>query len=163
EEKAVVTIRVPRSIELHALTDGRVLVRSGKDNRPLGGHEIRRLASDKSTGDFEIETVPGATMADFDPDVVSEFIRKRNDRTGRLWTGTNEELLIEIGACNDRLEPTVAGILLFARYPQQWLPQAGVIFVKFVGTEPRGEDGWAGYARREELTGPLAKVIESLW
>ena len=29
-------IRVPRSTELHALADGRVLIRSGKVNRPLG-------------------------------------------------------------------------------------------------------------------------------
>ncbi|NJL94459.1 MAG: DeoR family transcriptional regulator [Anaerolineae bacterium] len=57
----------------------------------------------------------------------------------------------------------MAGMLLFAKYPQQWLPQAGIIFVKFVGTEPRGEDGLAGYARREELTGPLARLVENLW
>lgn len=162
-DKSVVTIRVPRSIELHALVDGRVLVRSGRDNRPLGGHEIRRLASDKSTGDFEIETVPGATLDDFDSDIVSEFIRKRNERTRHIWTGTTEDLLVEVGACNERYEPTVAGVLLFARYPQQWLPQSGVIFVKFVGTEPRGDDGLAGYARREELTGPLARIVEDMW
>lgn len=163
EGKSAVTIRVPRSIELHALADGRVLVRSGSDNRPLGGHEIRRLASDKSTGDFEIETVPGASLDDFDPDVVEEFIQKRNERTRKTWSGSSEQLLIEVGACNEKREPTVAGVLLFAKYPQQWLPQAGVVFVKFVGTEPRGEDGLAGYARREELTGPLARVVENMW
>jgi ATP-dependent DNA helicase RecG len=163
DDKTVVAIRVPRSIELHALIDGRVLVRSGIINRPLGGHEIRRLASDKSTGDFEIETVQGATLDDFDPDVVEEFMQKRNERTRKPWTGSTEELLIEVGACNDKREPTVAGVLLFAKYPQQWLPQAGVVFVKFVGTEPRGEDGLAGYARREELTGPLARVVENMW
>jgi ATP-dependent DNA helicase RecG len=159
----VVAIRVPRSIELHALDDGRVLVRSGSENRPLGGHEIRRLASDKSTGDFELETVPGASLDDFDPDVIEEFILKRNERTRKPWTGSTEALLMEVGACNEKREPTVAGVLLFAKYPQQWLPQSGVVFVKFVGTEPRGEDGLAGYARREELTGPLARVVENMW
>jgi ATP-dependent DNA helicase RecG len=163
EGKSIVAIRIPRSIELHAMTDGRVLVRNGKDNRPMGGHEIRRLASDKSTGDFELELVPGATLADFDNDVVEEFIEKRNERTRRMWTGTPQALLVEVGACNEDLIPTVAGVLLFAKYPQQWLPQSGVVFVKFVGTEPRGDDGLAGYARREELTGPLARVVENLW
>ncbi len=163
DDHSLVAIRVPRSIELHALADGRVLVRTGKENRPLGGHEIRRLASDKSTGDFELELVAGATLEDFDMAVVEEFIQKRNERTRRPWAGTPQELLVEIGACNDAHEPTVAGVLLFAKYPQQWLPQAGVVFVKFVGTEPRGDDGLAGYARREELTGPLARVVESLW
>ncbi|KAB2904766.1 MAG: hypothetical protein F9K27_07225 [Anaerolineae bacterium] len=159
----IVAIRVPRSIELHATTDGRVLVRSGQDNRPLGGQEIRRLATDKATGDFEIETVPGASLDDFDPDVVEEFIRKRNARTRQPWAGSTEDLLVEVGACSEKREPTVAGILLFAKYPQHWLPQAGVIFVKFIGTEPRGEDGLAGYARREEMTGPLARIVENMW
>jgi ATP-dependent DNA helicase RecG len=53
EKGTVYTVRVPRSIELHALTDGRVLIRSGIKNRPLGGQEILKLASAKSTGDFE--------------------------------------------------------------------------------------------------------------
>jgi len=163
DDKSIVAIRVPRSIELHAMSDGRVLVRDEATNRPLGGHEIRRLASDKSTGDFELETVPGATLDDFDPDVIEAFIKKRNERTRKEWTGSSEELLMEIGACNAKREPTVAGVLLFAKYPQQWLPQSGVVFVKFVGTEPRGEDGLAGYARREEINGPLAKVVENLW
>jgi ATP-dependent DNA helicase RecG len=163
ERKSLIAIRVPRSIELHALTDGRVMVRGTRDNRPLGGHEIRRLAVEKSTGDFELETVPGATLDDYDRDVVNEFIQKRSERTRRPWTGKFEDLMKEVGACNDKLEPTVAGVMLFAKYPQQWLPQAGVVFVKFVGTEPRGEDGLAGYARREEITGPLARVVENVW
>ncbi|HLA45408.1 MAG TPA: ATP-binding protein, partial [Aggregatilineales bacterium] len=110
-----------------------------------------------------METVPGATLEDFDMEVVEEFIQKRNERTRKTWSGSTEELLTEVGACNEKREPTVAGVLLFAKYPQQWLPQAGVVFVKFVGTEPRGEDGLAGYARREELTGPLARVVENMW
>ncbi len=163
EKGAVVAIRVPRSLELHALQDGRVLVRSGAENRPLGGDEIRRLASTKNTGDFEAEAVPGATINDFDRAILDEYLAKREERLRRVFTGDEKTLLQEIGALNEAGDPTVAGILLFSKYPQQWLPQSGVVFVKFVGTEPRGEDGLAGYARREELTGPLARLVENLW
>lgn len=160
---AVVAIRVPRSTELHALDDGRVLVRSGTENRPLGGEEIRRLASTKSTGDFEAEAVPGATFEDFDREILDEYLAKREERLRRVFNGDEKELLKEIGALTENGEPTVAGILLFSKYPQQWLPQSGVVFVKFTGTEPRGEDGLAGYARREEITGPLARLVENMW
>jgi ATP-dependent DNA helicase RecG len=163
EKGAVVAIRVPRSLELHALEDGRVLVRSGTENRPLGGDAIRRLASTKSTGDFESETVPGATFDDFDPDMLDEYFAKREERWRRVFTGDRKELLKEIGALTADGDPTVAGILLFNKYPQQWLPHCGIVFVKFVGSEPRGEDGMAGYARREEITGPLARMVENLW
>ncbi len=163
EAGSVVAIRVPRSLELHALDDGRVVVRSGTENRPLGGDEIRRLSSTKSTGDFEAEVVPGATYDDFDAEMLDEFFTKREERLRRVFTGDRKELLREIGALSEDNKPTVAGVLLFTRYPQQWLPQSGIVFVKFVGTEPRGEDGMAGYARREELTGPLARMVENLW
>lgn len=159
----VYTVRVPRSIELHALADGRVLIRSGDTNRPLGGQEILRLASAKNTGDFEAEVVPGATRNDFSREIIEEYLLKRAERTKRPYNGRVDDLLHEIGALTSDGKPTVAGILLFSNYPQQWLPQSSVVFAKFVGTTPRGESGLAGYTRREELTGPLPRLIEMAW
>lgn len=159
----IYTVRVPRSIELHALSDGRVLIRSGEKNRPLGGQEILRLASAKNTGDFEAEVVPGTTRDDFSPDMIEEYLLKRAERTKRPYNGRIDDLLQEIGALTADGKPTVAGILLFSNYPQQWLPQSSVVFAKFVGTTPRGESGLAGYTRREELTGPLPRLIEMAW
>jgi ATP-dependent DNA helicase RecG len=159
----VFALRVPRSIELHALHDGRVLIRSGEQNRPLGGQEILRLASAKSTGDFESEVVPGTTKADFNQDMIDEYLAKRAERTKRPFNGKVDSLLQEIGAITADGKPTVTGILLFTEYPQQWLPQSSVVFAKFVGTTPRGESGLAGYTRREELTGSLPRLIEQSW
>jgi len=156
-------ISVPRSPELHALADGRVLIRAGSQNRPLGGEEIRQLAATKSSSDFEAEVVPGATRADLDDDVIAEYYDKRAQRQRRPITLAPDELLREIGATDEYGRPTTSGLLLFGRHPQQFLPQTGLVFVKFIGTEPRGEDGLAGYGRREEITGPLARVIETAW
>lgn len=163
DDKSAYTIRVPRSIELHALSDGRVLIRSGVKNRPLGGQEILKLASAKSTGDFESEVVPGATKDDLNRKMIDEYLEKRAERSKRPYNGKIDDLLQEIGAVNAEGKPTVGGILLFSEYPQHWLPQSGVVFAKFVGKTPRGENGLAGYSRREEITGPLSRVIESSW
>src|SRR5690606_32547565 len=135
------SLRVPRSIELHALADGRVLIRSGVKNRPLGGQEILKLASAKGTGDFEMEVVPGATKDDFSRKMIDEYLAKRAERTKRPYNGKVDDLLREISAVNEEGKPTVSGLLLFSEYPQQWLPQSGVVFAKFVGKHPRGEDG----------------------
>jgi ATP-dependent DNA helicase RecG len=163
DKGTVYNLRVPRSIELHALTDGRVLIRSGDKNRPLGGQEILKLASAKNTGDFESEVVPGATRTDFSDKMVEEYLQKRSERTKRPVGDDEHELLKEIAAVDTDKNATMSGILLFSEYPQQWLPQSSVVFVKFVGTTPRGENGLAGYTRREELTGPLPRLIESAW
>ena len=159
----VYAIRVPRSTELHALADGRVLIRSGKVNRPLGGQEIQRLASAKNTGDFETEAVPGATIDDFSRAMIDEYLEKRAERTKRPYSGEVNRLLADIGAITAEGKPTVCGLLLFSEYPQRWLPQSGVVFAKFVGTTPRGESGLAGYSRREELVGPVPRLIEATW
>ena len=156
-------IRVPRSTELHALADGRVLIRSGKVNRPLGGQEILRLASAKNTGDFETEAVTGATMDDLCHKMIDEYLEKRADRTKRPYSGEVNRLLMEIGAITAEGIPTVCGLLLFSEYPQRWLPQSSVVFARFVGTTPRGEQGLAGYLRREEITGPVPRLIEATW
>ncbi|MEO1164625.1 MAG: ATP-binding protein [Chloroflexota bacterium] len=156
-------VRVPRSIELHALSDGRVLIRSGQENRPLGGQEILRLASAKNTGAFEAEVVPGTTKDHFNREMIEEYLAKRAERSKRPYNGKIDDLLQEIGAITADGKPTMAGILLFTEYPQQWLPQSSVVFAKFVGTTPRGESGLAGYTRREELTGPLPRLIEAAW
>jgi ATP-dependent DNA helicase RecG len=54
-------------------------------------------------------------------------------------------------------------MLLFGHNPQAFFPQSGIVFVKFPGVEPRGEDGGIGYGRRDELNGPLARIIERAW
>jgi len=145
------------------MADGRVLIRSGKVNRPLGGQEIQRLASAKNTGDFETEAVPGATIEDFSRSMIDEYLEKRAERTKRPHSGEVNRMLAEIGAVTADGKPTVCGLLLFSEYPQRWLPQSGVVFAKFVGTTPRGESGLAGYTRREELTGPVPRLVEATW
>ncbi|MBE9507119.1 MAG: putative DNA binding domain-containing protein [Chloroflexi bacterium] len=163
DEGLVFAIVVTRSPELHSLADGRVLVRTGAENHPLGGDQIRQLAATKSTGDFEAEPAPGAQREDLDDEVIAEFVSKWEERQHREWTRPVDELLLEAGALDESGRPTVAGVLLFAHNPQAFLPQSRLTFVKFVGTLPRGEAGQPGYSRREEIGGPLARIIQRTW
>jgi ATP-dependent DNA helicase RecG len=159
----VVHINVARSPELHSLADGRVLIRHGSENRPLGGDAIRHLAATKSSGDFEAEPVGGATRDDLDDEIIEEYLEKRAERGRRPVSDTVDEHLVGIGALAPDGTPTVSGLLLFGKRPQEFLAQSGIVFVRFVGTEPRGKDGLAGYGRRAELEGPLARLLESAW
>jgi ATP-dependent DNA helicase RecG len=159
----IIALKVARSPELHALADGRVLIRAGAENRPLGGDAIRHLAATKSSGDFESEPVAGATLVDMDKHVLDEYMRLRTERGARPLRGTLQDHLMEIGAMLEDGTPTVAGLLLFGKNPQIFLPQSGLIFVKFLSKEARGRDGLAGYGRRVEIEGPLARIIERTW
>jgi len=161
-EGTVIVLHVARSPELHALQDGRVLVRYRTENRPMGGEAIRHLAATKSTGDFETETIPASSLLDFDKYILEEYLERRAER-GRPLKGRLEDHLVEIGAMVEDGTATIAGLLLFGKRPQIYLPQSGLVFVKFRSKDPRGRDGLAGYERRVELTGPLARLMEQAW
>ncbi len=158
-----VALRVIRSTELHTLDDGRVLIRVGAENRPLGGDQVRQLAATKSSGDFETSVVAGANRDDLNGEIIKEYVAKREER-GRLALSRPEaEMLEEIGALTGAGIPTVTGVLLFGREPQFYLPQSGLVFVRFAGIEARGPEGLPGYSRREDIQGPLPRLIEAAW
>ena len=156
-------VHVPRSTELHTLADGRVVTRSGANNRPLNGEEVRQLASGKSSGDYEMQEVPGAELGDLDPEIIKDYIQRREEKQGRQIKLTQERLLRQIGALSADGKPTVAGILLFGQEPQFFLPQSSLTFVRFSGNDLRGPTDLPGYVRRDEVSGSMAQVIEDTW
>ncbi len=156
-------VRVPRSSELHSLDDGRVLVRSSAKNQPLGGEAIRHLAATKSSGDFEMEVVAGATWDDMDESIIASFQEKWEERHQHRWASNGKALLRSFGVITDRGEITVAGLLLFGKEPQFFLPQADLIFVRSRGRELRGPNGLPGYEQRLEVKGPLPRLLEESW
>ena len=127
--------------ELHALDDGRVLIRSGAENRALGGEQVRQLASGKSSGDFEMQELAGAELGDLDPDIVKDYIMRREEKQGRQIKLPQDRLLRQIGALSAEGKPTVAGILLFGYEPQFFLTQSALTFVRFSGTDLAGQVG----------------------
>lgn len=162
-EGIVVLLRVDRSGTVHSLWDGRILVRKGADNQPIEGEEFHQLFINRPTGDFETEIVPGTTREDLDEDVIDDYIERRQKRTPRSDVLPKDRLLQQIGAINSEKIPTVSGLLLFGKEPQFFLPHSRAIFVKFADTQPRGPGGAFGYGRREELMGPLPKIIDRAW
>lgn len=159
-EGIVVVLRVERSERLHTLDDGRVLVRSGRGNRTLTGPEIHALASTKVTGDYETTVVPGAERSDLDDGVIDFYLERRQERNPREVV-SKEKLLQQIGAITPEGIPTVSGVLLFGKNPQALLPHSRCVFVNFKHEQVADtETGAISYGRREEIGGPLAKIIE---
>lgn len=145
-------IYVARGERVHALDDGRVLVRAGTGNRELSGAEIRQLLSARRMGEFETEIVPGAAYHDLDPDLIGSFVYARAAHTGGNGF-TPDDLLCQIGALTASGAVTVMGLLLFGRDPARWLPGAGAHFVRSVGDQQ---------ARQDTIDGPLVHVLHVL-
>lgn len=150
-----IAVRVPRGRQVHALDDGRVLVRTLAGNTTLNGEEIRGLLSARANGDFESEAVPGARIADLDPALLAAFMKARAHRLGR----PPEDVALEAaGVITPDYRVTVAGLLLFGRAPGQWLPQAGARLVRHLGCRAH-----ASVAFERFFDGPLTTVLDQLW
>ena len=109
----VVMLRLERSPQLHSLSDGRVLVRRGSENHVVEGEEFEQLLAGRPSGEYELQTVPGAQRSDFDEDVIDDYIERRQKRNPRHTVLPKDKLLQQIGALADDLLPTINGILLF--------------------------------------------------
>lgn len=150
-----VAIVVPKGNELFSLVDGRFLARSGEGNIPMDARRVIYMAASKASLDYEQEVVAGAAWDDLDPKVIDEYMAKRQARIGRKVGETPQEVLRSLGAVTPAGEVTVAGILLFGKDPQAFLPQSGITYVRFRGKEPQSE-----HVIRVDFTGPLAVMIE---
>ena len=159
----VFVLRVPRSAEVHTLWDGRVMIRRGAENRPLDNTDVDHVLGGRTTGEFELQEVAGATRRDLDEKVIDTYLEKRLQRSPSSAPMPKDTLLQHIGALSESLTPTVSGLLLFGKEPQLFMPQSRAIFVRFGDTQPRQADGGFGYGRREEFLGPLPVILESAW
>ncbi len=154
---------VARSDELHALADGRILVRRGAENRPLEQDEVARALGVRAGGEFELQEVPGATRDDLEDEVIDTYLERKQKRSPRAAMLPKDRLLRQIGALTEDGKPTVSGLLLFGKNPQLFMPHSRAIFVKFSDIQPRGPEGAFGYGRREEFTGALPRIIDRAW
>jgi ATP-dependent DNA helicase RecG len=155
----LIAVRVQRSTGVHALSDGRVLVRAGRTNRILDGAEIRRLVTTKTHGEFEVEAVPGTKPGELDPELIADFLVKRAARLKQPLPGSEDGVLMGIGAVSPAHQVTVSGTLLFSQAPQRLLPQSGVHFVRYVGRRARSDEAAAVH----NLEGPLVRLVEQVW
>lgn len=153
-----VAIVVPKGNELFSLVDGRFLTRTGEGNAPMDARRVMYMAASKASLDYEQEVVAGATWDDLNSKVINDYIAKRQERLGRTVGDTAQELLRSLGAVTTAGEITVAGILLFGKDPQAFLPQSGITYVRFAGKEPQSHN-----LVREDFTGSLAAMVERCW
>jgi len=156
-EGRLLLIRVPRGMPPHTTTDGVGKIRVGKECKPLTGSDLSRLLFAGGQRDLTAETLPGATLADLDPDQIKLLQRTIETEGGSegLVGLSPEELLRNLELVRDG-EVTLAAVLLLGRSPAlaRWAPQHEVVFLRFK-TQTR-------YDVQRNLKGPLLAVLDAL-
>lgn len=159
EAGAVVLVQVPAGLPHVYSLEGRYLGREGAQTNPLGARRLRQLLVERGAVQFEAHMVPGATLDDLDMDKAAAYVTA----LGLAGESTEQVLLRrgclnqEIGPAGDcALRPNYAGLLLFGRYPQRWLPNATILAARFSGA------AFADHYLKQDITGTLVDQLHQV-
>ncbi len=124
-------------------------VRVGASNRRMSDYEIYLCISARKQPRNDVEPVREASLDDLEHTLVDEYVALRHKAMPRLHLQEmprgRQLTTLRIAVEQDGLVyPTLAGVLMFGKYPQQFFPSLVVTFLRFAGTDettpgPHGE------------------------
>lgn len=152
-EGRVILVHVARGDQRpYATSSGRYYIRSGTRCRDASREELLRLF--QAGEDLYVDEQPlnRLNLTDLDLDAVTRHVASVG-----LDAADSDDLpgLLRSWRLYDGSHPTVAGIVLFGRRPQEHLEASRVVVAAFAGTDS-GDD----LSDRSDVTGGLIEVIE---
>jgi ATP-dependent DNA helicase RecG len=162
QARTVLVVHVPRGPHKpHCVREGEhkctVYVRHGTTSRPATREEIGSLYQEGSVVDFDLSSVPKATLADLNMDVIEEYTNSK------LGIGLDElpiDLVQQLTSWKILVERegerkvTLTGMLFFGDRPGDFLPQAFLWLKRFKGITT---DEWRP---GKEVDAPVPQAIE---
>ncbi len=113
-------------------------LRIGDRDDNMTEYEIYKYISYKDNIKDDLRPVIGATTDDLDTELLNKFIEKYTLDKPKFSKFSNEEILLNAGILvriEDKLFPTVAGIMVFGVYPQKYFPQWFIAAIVVPGFE----------------------------
>ncbi len=142
-DKSVAVVSVNRGYDVHPLWHDNhrtYYIRVGTQCREASTEELKRLFQQRGSIRFEVQPISGSSIRNLDLRRLKEYfevVRQQqcpaiDDESAWLPLLINTELIME----GDEVNPaTAAGILLFGRTPNRYLPQSGIDAVAYAGIE----------------------------
>jgi ATP-dependent DNA helicase RecG len=154
-------VEVEPSINPPLRYKGRTCVRIGPRKGYATAEEERRLIEKRRWGalPFDQQPVPGATIDDLDLLLFREEILPATIHADVLAENQRDvaQQLQSLRYLHPTGHPTVAGLLVCGRDPQQWIPGAYVQFVRYPGPEIGDQ-----IADNQDISGPFSAQMRLL-
>lgn len=131
---------------------GRYLRREGPTNAPLSAHQLRQLLLERGDAGWDRVVPEDVRLDDLDTQKIEHYVE-------RIGTAAADDPLLWLfrRGCLDRrgnrYVPTNAGVLLFGRHVEHWLPQCEITLVRYRGLEM--SDEW----EREDIRDTLPEQV----
>jgi ATP-dependent DNA helicase RecG len=145
--------------------NGGSYIRVGISNRRMSDYEIFSYVSARSQPRFDEEPVLEATIEDLNREQLESYIAQlKQTRADAAYLNQSFEQVLKslriVKNVEGVLHPTLAGLLMFGKYPQEFEPQLVITFVQYYGiTEaekgPRGER----FMDNRKFEGPIPEML----
>ncbi|GAB3539251.1 ATP-binding protein [Arthrobacter tecti] len=125
--------------------------------------EVYSLQSTKRPPKDDSQTVEQAARDDLDPEAVEGFLGQlQSSRPMVFQKLTREEILVRTRVLDESgRHPSLAGLLSFGVFPQQFFPQLMVTFAEFPGTQKGAAVDGIRLVNRATLDGSIPIMIDS--
>ncbi|MEZ4711162.1 MAG: putative DNA binding domain-containing protein [Caldilineaceae bacterium] len=133
----------------------RYYIRVGSTKRVASREELVRLFQSSGAVHYDTVEIDRATVRDLDLGRIGDYFTRYNisffdeSESERLRLMTHADLLGENG------KPTLAGLLVFGLSPERLLPQSGISFAHFGGTEADSD-----LLDKQNIGGPLPRQVD---
>lgn len=141
-------------------------IRVGNTNRQMTDYEVFGYLSSQGQPRYDEELVANATLDDLNNDLISAYLDriKQHRQRARFLNDPREEVLARLhiaGRDNKTVRPTLAGLLMFGKYPQEFFPQLRITYVHYYGTslDEKAPSG-ARFLDDRVFEGPIPEMID---
>ena len=141
-------------------------LRVGNTNRQMTEYEVFGYLSGRGQPVHDEEIVSDATMDDLDIELVDDYLEAlRRIRPQAKFLKDEREAVTKrlriVGKDEDVIRPTLAGLLMFGKYPQEFFPQLMITFVQYYGvTEDERTPQGARFVDNRRFEGPIVEMIQ---
>ncbi len=161
ERKKVLQLEVPKGYyKPYSTKDGDFYIRVGSTKRKASKEELSRFL--QSSGYFQYDNTPitHATLKDLEMSNIAEYFRDNYsvDIHDKNEVSDIEKLLINakiLVISKGKVCPTVTGLLIFGKKPQEFMFNSGIIFARV-----DGEEIYDDIIDSKQLEGRLPELIE---
>ncbi|HEV7668886.1 MAG TPA: RNA-binding domain-containing protein [Thermoanaerobaculia bacterium] len=153
DDRTIVVVRIPKGdMRPYRTNRGAYYVRTSSGRRQASREELLRLFQATESLYYDETPLSRLTLQDLDLAAFDSYLQD----TGQSYLrGDDPKRLLANWYLTANEHPTIAGILLFGRKPQQHLPYAQINAARFAGTDSSFDP-----VDRKDLGGRLLEVID---
>lgn len=136
-------------------------VRVGEADEPMSEYEIYSYEAFRKRIRDDVRVVENVKMSLFDEKRMGDYLSAVKRERRNLAENVSQNEILELMGVTADGKPTLAGLMVFSKYPQTYFPQLCITAVCLPGTEmgTTGTDG-ERFIDNQRITGPIPDMLE---